>query len=330
MSAPASEVTVQLLVDVRASRYISAAGLTILLYDHLLSLPDEVRFIWSARFTSSKFLFLATRYLVPSVMLVQTILNSGISDRQLPTGVSSTPIIFSNSFLTVFSCECSSAGKCIVCLLPDISCKAWMPITVLMAWIALATNNWLLLLRLWILWDRDRIFIVSTLLVFLAMHITAFVFAWLSVAQMIPTLFFEPSLHLCTLIAPSKLGTVWIPTLTFESMVVLAMGWKVLTRPRTLKALHDDGFGIFFVLYGVSLTNTVIFFTARPTLLFVMFFFTWSFATTATSRMILNLRCSSERARLGDENGDASDTSHETDFQRPRSQLVELSGMPCP
>ena len=47
-----------------------AAGLVALLYDHLLTINDEIELVWRARNTLPKTLFLINRYLVPLLMLV--------------------------------------------------------------------------------------------------------------------------------------------------------------------------------------------------------------------------------------------------------------------
>ncbi|KAJ6589018.1 hypothetical protein B0H19DRAFT_1248585 [Mycena capillaripes] len=69
-----------LLRDMEMTRLVSAAGLVILLYDHLLSLSDEVRFIWPAKFTSSKVAFLVMRYAVLLQMIIHIIQLAGLSD----------------------------------------------------------------------------------------------------------------------------------------------------------------------------------------------------------------------------------------------------------
>jgi hypothetical protein len=45
----------------------------LLLYDHLLTLPDEVEHVWSAPNTLGKVLFLILRYMVPIFMLAENI-----------------------------------------------------------------------------------------------------------------------------------------------------------------------------------------------------------------------------------------------------------------
>ncbi|KAJ7642815.1 hypothetical protein B0H17DRAFT_1216357 [Mycena rosella] len=248
-SSAAAELAVSeaVLHDVLILRYISAAGLTL---------------IWSAKFTSSKFLFLAMRYLVPGVMITQTIQLAGLSN-----------VLLSNEF-----------------------CKAWMTFIVLVGWVTIAISNWFALLRAWVLWDRNRTFIISTLLFFTAMHATTLALALIGVAHMINTLYFEPFLQLCGFSAFSDIGVVWIPELLFAFVMLMAMGWKVRMRPKTLKGLHEDGFG--FCLARLTLANTVVFLAARITLMFCLLFFMWCFTTTTTCRMILGLRRSAERARL--------------------------------
>ena len=48
----------------------TAAGAVVLLYDHIITLPDEYRFVWKANTSFAKYAFLLNRYVVPSVMLL--------------------------------------------------------------------------------------------------------------------------------------------------------------------------------------------------------------------------------------------------------------------
>lgn len=48
----------------------TAAGAIVLLYDHLITLPDEYRFIWKAKSSFAKYAFLLNRYAVLSVMML--------------------------------------------------------------------------------------------------------------------------------------------------------------------------------------------------------------------------------------------------------------------
>ena len=49
---------------------VTAAGTVVLLYDHIMTLPDEYRFVWKAKASFAKYAFLLNRYIVPCVMLI--------------------------------------------------------------------------------------------------------------------------------------------------------------------------------------------------------------------------------------------------------------------
>ncbi|KAJ7083731.1 hypothetical protein B0H15DRAFT_850504 [Mycena belliarum] len=295
----ASSAMEEIARDLLLTRYTGAAGLTILLYDHLLSLADERRLIWSAKFTSSKFLFLAMRYIVPGMMITQSVQLAGLSNVSLT----------------------------------DKFCKIWMSLAVIVAWVTFAINNWLVLLRLWVLWDRNRTVIICTLLLFISTQATTLVLAWLRVAEMLPTLLFNRPLQLCSLSAPSDIGYMWLPGLSFEFVMLVALGYEVLSRPRTLAGLQRDGYGYFLCLFALSLANTIIFLVARLSLAFSAFFFTWCFATTTTCRMILNLRRSSESQPHPHHEADPSEAVDEPDAQFSQSghrpaQVIKLGLIP--
>ncbi|KAJ6479708.1 hypothetical protein C8R45DRAFT_1101155 [Mycena sanguinolenta] len=76
MDAALLQSIVAALQNVVTSRYVSVAGYVMLLYDHLLTLDDEVEYIWRAKNTIAKVLFLILRYMVPLVMTGQTITRS--------------------------------------------------------------------------------------------------------------------------------------------------------------------------------------------------------------------------------------------------------------
>ncbi|KAJ6589023.1 hypothetical protein B0H19DRAFT_1248589 [Mycena capillaripes] len=256
------------LRDVETTRLVSAAGLVILLYDHLLSLSDEVRFIWPAKFTSSKIAFLVMRYTVPLQMVIHTIELAGLSD-----------VHFSDTVL----------------------------------------------LRLWVLWDRNRTFIVCTLLIFLATNLVLLVLTWITLTRILPGLHTLPNLSGCTIDTLSTFRFQWLPGLLFQFIMLLAMGWKVATCPQTFSILRRDGFLYFLLLFGLNLINTMIVLFARPTLLFVTIFFMWSFTTTATCRMILSLRRSAYCDRLNGGGIDSADSYEYSHHARPPPTHLELA-----
>ncbi|SJL08727.1 uncharacterized protein ARMOST_12096 [Armillaria ostoyae] len=65
--------------NVYASRYASIAGYVLMLYDHILTFDEEVRFIWAAPWTLPKALFLIIRYFVPAFVLIHLCQLTGLS-----------------------------------------------------------------------------------------------------------------------------------------------------------------------------------------------------------------------------------------------------------
>ncbi|KAG9016595.1 hypothetical protein FRB90_002876 [Tulasnella sp. 427] len=55
---------------IEISRYVTVAGCTILVYDHLITLPDEIELIWGKPLSPVSCLFLFNRYTVPIVALI--------------------------------------------------------------------------------------------------------------------------------------------------------------------------------------------------------------------------------------------------------------------
>jgi hypothetical protein len=54
---------------VMATKYLSAAGLVILMYDHILSFPREVRLIWPLPWEYPKIAFIYNRYCVTGYLI---------------------------------------------------------------------------------------------------------------------------------------------------------------------------------------------------------------------------------------------------------------------
>lgn len=52
------------------TRFWLAGACVVLLYDHLLTLDDEIQYVWKTKTTVPKVLFLLNRYFVPIVMIV--------------------------------------------------------------------------------------------------------------------------------------------------------------------------------------------------------------------------------------------------------------------
>ncbi|KAJ7882605.1 hypothetical protein B0H14DRAFT_3857515, partial [Mycena olivaceomarginata] len=66
--------------DHRVLRYFFLAGFIVLIYDHLLTLGTEVKFIWSSKLRASTCWFLAVRYIAFSANIAVAVYNFGNLD----------------------------------------------------------------------------------------------------------------------------------------------------------------------------------------------------------------------------------------------------------
>ncbi|KAJ7206445.1 hypothetical protein C8J57DRAFT_1734428 [Mycena rebaudengoi] len=267
MSLPSAHAEAEALYALQVINYSCAAGLVILLYDHLLTFGDEVRLIWSAKSSTTKFMFLATRYLVPSLMILNAVGK------------------YSNDRRALFFIELNPgkalSGLSDVHLSDDIFAGS----------ITQAINSWLVLLRLWILWQRQRTFILCTLLLFIATELATIIGGWIGVAHILPGMFFEPTLHLCAFKGQFSIFFLRIPGLVFQFVVLAALAWKALRHGQTsLSSIYRDGFVYFLFLFAFGVMSVIFCFVPPNFLAFTALFFIWCFTTITTCRMILNIR----------------------------------------
>ncbi|KAJ6502759.1 hypothetical protein C8R47DRAFT_1106705, partial [Mycena vitilis] len=253
------------LQNVFTTRYVSAAGLVVLLYDHLVTFDDEVEYIWKASAGLEKTLFLLLRYIVPLFVTAQTVTRSGLS----------------------------------VITMSDHVCKVWMSFSTFAGWLSILISNLLVLQRIWTTLPRGHPLISWSLAFFVVMQLAGLgVTTWI-VMNMIPVLVFEPNVHLCTFSTKPSVFGLWVPGLVFEVVIFITVCWNTLDRPRALgpesdshitRMLLRDGLIYFVILTVLRVANTLIAVLAPISLLFVILFFIWAATTVTTTRLIINSR----------------------------------------
>ncbi|KAJ6499000.1 hypothetical protein C8R45DRAFT_100312 [Mycena sanguinolenta] len=252
------EELVQEFTDIVITRYITAATI-ILIYDHLLSFADEVKLIWPAKRSAPKVLFLFIRYMVPTVMIIYNIqLSHLIPGLTFPTAL---------RFLD----------------------EHWPLSTI-------ATSNFLILLRLWVLWDRDPNLMFWTLLLFVLSQLGGLATVSVVVSEFKRKLIFNPTFDMCGFVGtPPPVAILWAPGTVFEVILCAITWFNVLKRPRTSNAslataIYRDGFLYFLLLLCLRIINTILAVRAPPALIFVAMFPVWCATTTTTCRLMIKLR----------------------------------------
>ncbi|TFK75301.1 hypothetical protein BDN72DRAFT_832163 [Pluteus cervinus] len=245
-----------------ATRYLNAAGLTALLYDHALTFPSEVSLIWCGPRSLQKYIFLLNRYMVPSILLVVAIEMTGFGTRAL-----------SNQ-----------------------SCQYIITTAALGSTISLATANLLVLLRVASLWEKDPVatkllgvgFVLSTLSTFSSMVV--------ALSRVYTSIQYFSVASMCVLIQTTDVLIVaWSCPLVFEVVVLLSTFWNAVSKPRDAqlplaRALHRDGMLVFLSLATLRVVNLALAATRRIDLVLLLVFFVWSMITLILNRSLLRMR----------------------------------------
>nr|GAT56014.1 predicted protein [Mycena chlorophos] len=251
------------LQNLDITKYFGAVGLTVLLYDHLLTFVDEVEFVWTARLSFPKLIFLAIRYLVPTVLGIYNAFLSGFTDLKWTTQV----------------------------------CRAWISLGMMLGWFTIGLSNFLVLLRIYAIIPRRHQLVVPTFIFFIVIRATSFAVDVWTVVEMVPLIQFNDTVQSCEFSSRPNLAGLWVAGLAFEVVIFCVMWWNTLSRPRNLEAneqvtkmLQHDGIVYFVLLTSLRITNTVLSIVAPATLLFVGVFVIWAGTTIVTSRLVINSR----------------------------------------
>jgi len=244
-----------------ATTYLTGAGLVALLYDHLLTFDDEVRYIWQAPSTPPKFFFLFVRYMVPMTLLTHTHYLSGLSRVQLS----------------------------------DTFCRTWLSIALVIGSLSIAISNFLILLRLWILWNRNRRYMVWTLLCFVITQCAVIACTTITIVDLMGSLRYNSAFRLCVITHRGSIAVYWAPGMFFELVVFATTCYNVLSRPRThlspmIKSLYRDGFNYFIILFGLRVANLALTIAAPLSLIYLGVFVIWCATTITLSRFIFKVR----------------------------------------
>ncbi|KAI0708192.1 hypothetical protein C8T65DRAFT_740205 [Cerioporus squamosus] len=247
--------------ELSATRYMSAIGLMVLLYDHVLTFADEVKLIWTAPATYAKYIFLLNRYAVLGTLLAVAYETCGFVD--------STFTDTGQHF--IFTCS-------------------------MLAIISVGIANLLILQRVVILWEHRPIVLKIMTVGFLASFIAQVATMIITLINLLPSISWSEAVGMCIATKSTPLlVAVWASPMLFEVFVLGSTALNALDRPRTIqlpiiKALHSDGLGFFLSITLFRILNLTFAAISRPSLTFLAVFFIWAMTTTILSRLLIHLR----------------------------------------
>ncbi|KAF8585799.1 hypothetical protein K439DRAFT_1022874 [Ramaria rubella] len=262
------------------TKYLSAAGFIVLLYDHLLLFGDETQYIWRAKWSWSKALFLFNRYTVPFCITITTYQLSGLSGTGLST-------------------------------------EAWLVISPLLGAASLAIANVFVVQRVYALWSRSKQMLKLTVTVFVLVYIATLVLTVLAIVELRPLISYSPIIGTCVISQKPKMfiGAFSVP-LFFDIFLFMLTCWNAFDRPRHMhtaivKQLYFDGVVYFIVLSSLRLFNICVVAAAPLAYMQLGVYFIWAMITATINRMLITVSTS-----FGD-SLDAQDMRLDYDYDTP-------------
>jgi len=251
--------------DVFTIRNAELAAGVIIIYDHLVTLDDEIELIWHAGWSLGKILFLLNRYYALFA------------------------VVFNNYI--IFSPHLSN-HLCMVWI-------RWQGITGIISFIL---GELILQLRLYALYFLNRKVLAFMSVTFAGAVIASSTLMGISLAQTRVISNMIPGLPFCVpTFTPKIFYSFWIPMLISETVLcglALWRGIQSFRQNRTLfqsgkkmiEVLIRDSFLYFLIMFAVYLANTVIFILGDATKMESSIGYTVTFSCVLGSRLCLNVR----------------------------------------
>ncbi|KAF8164769.1 hypothetical protein B0H34DRAFT_210510 [Crassisporium funariophilum] len=241
-----------------AGKYFQLAAFVMLIYDHILTFPQELDRIWRQKITGASFLFLLNRYVTPLQFII--ILDAFHDPRWTKTACDKF-VVFEGA---------STAALIGVCEL----------IMILRVY-ALYGRSWKILTFLMVLWAGQIAVSAAGLHTGFAVPLPPFLVGCILTGS--SPLF--PSLWVAPLILDS---CIFVLTLWRTRRYIRESG-----KSPTLHIFMRDGALYFFIIFLANLMNTVIFFASPADLKAIGASFSQLITATMVSRLVLNLRSAS-------------------------------------
>ncbi|RDX54440.1 hypothetical protein OH76DRAFT_962163 [Lentinus brumalis] len=274
-----------LLAHGMAVNVMTLVGFTALLYDHCVTVSDEILLIWRPRKGVVSTIFLLNRYFIP-IMLALDIYES-----------------FGNAAASITFCKVWTVVQGYLTIASYISIHA------IVAWRVYAIYNG----QRWV-----------CRLLWIAGFLNFAISAGITTASLIPTIaHLRPYHHACVGSAPNYIWSIWLPSVVFETLLfaltiraMFIQGQRESLSSLSL-LLYRDGMLYFIAVTFCSLFSLMVWALAGPDLLGLARYFALAMVNIAGSRLVLNLK-SYAAARHGD-----SDLTWD-DTPLPPSQNISL------
>ncbi|KAF8706615.1 hypothetical protein RHS03_04644, partial [Rhizoctonia solani] len=292
------------LHHILASRCLAIAGFCILIYDHILTFPQEVELIWKQQrswvsvffvlVSQLAFAFLngvptfsgQNRYITPLVLIVDVYDKGGLAN-----------------------------------FLSQTFCVNWYFAESAWNLVAFSLIHALVALRVHAIWGRPRWLSITLALLFVAYFTVTtvvghFLIAFKFEIDFAHTVAYNPLFRLCFAEVSPYLWTCWLPALIFELFVFVMTVIKAIEHSKNkvntpvVRVLYRDGIIYFIVISLCSMFNMMVWLLAPPTLVALSKYFVLCIVPTMGARLVLNLRGSRREDLMPTNSGKTTSDDH--------------------
>ncbi|KAF9254445.1 hypothetical protein L218DRAFT_968146 [Marasmius fiardii PR-910] len=255
----------QAIHAIQPSRYSELMSSTLIIFDHLITLGDEIELIWGSSWSPGKLLFLINRYYTFASVIVNNYAVFASSH--------------SNSFCLRF-----------------FQWQGWTGL------IACLISESILQMRLYALYSLNRKVLIMMVGTFLLTSATAAAIMGIVLSKLTAiSMTLRPGLSVCVpLTISSEFYSFWIPILTFETVLcclALFRGYQTFRTSgspfqsgrKLVGMLIRDSVVYFLIMFAIYLINLLVFATR---LYFIEAAIGWSIALSCVlgNRVMLNVR----------------------------------------
>ncbi|CAE6497953.1 unnamed protein product [Rhizoctonia solani] len=297
-----------LLFEVVIHPVLIVVGYALLIYDHILTFPEEVQFIWTAKRSPVVIMFLLNRYITPIVLAIDLYDKGGIAEYSSRTFCVTWYFMEAIWYIISFG---------IIHALVAMRASSQPIIRIL------GKHSDSMLFQVIAIWGRPRWIVVLLSSLWLTYFCTTLGILLASLFTKAHTVHFEPLIKVCYLTIAPFLWSCWVPPLLLEivlfslSCVQAFQAGKFTTRTPIIHVLFRDGALHFIVILGIlllsispdrlskkkfsfpacSVFNMVTWIVAPPTLVALAKYFGLPMVNVMISRMVLNLRSCQGQSR---------------------------------
>jgi len=252
----------------RIFTYFRVAAIALLVFDYLLTFPQEVSLIWPSRWTLIKVLFLLTRYM-PFV-------EAGMGAYE--------------HFLRHPTAE--------ICYL-FFKTTSWLLL------VGMILTEIMLTLRTWAVWNRDQRLSIGLPIFFLLCFVPAVKVIDISIKSLSFMPLQSPVLLGCLMIKGSSLvGVPWFLLLVYEAGIFLLMllkamqFYKIGGRSQMFNIVFGNGLLFYMYLFIITLINLIFSQTLPPLLKLTLVTITRMFHAILGCRVVLDIKAEASNSGL--------------------------------